>query len=58
MFDQGRHSETLRTDQGKELLGAPFQELLRDYSVTHMIAYGVHKASYAERVNRTIENCL
>ena len=58
IFSEGRHPETLRTDQGKEFLGAPFQELLQSYGVAHTIAYGVHKASYAERVNRTIENRL
>ena len=58
IFDMGRHCETLRTDQGREFLGAPFRDLLKDYSVTHMLAYGVHKASYAERVNHTIEDRL
>ena len=58
IFEEGRHCETMRTDQGREFLGAPFQDLLKDYGVTHMLAYGVHKASYAERVNRTIEDRL
>jgi len=58
IFDEGRHPSVLRTDQGREYLGAPFQDLLKDYGVTHMLAYGPHKASYAERVNRTIEDRL
>lgn len=58
ILDKGRQCVVLRTDQGKEFLGAPFQKVLKENNIDHMIAYGPHKAAYAERVNRTIENRL
>ena len=58
ILNTGRHCESVRTDQGKEFMGSAFQEVLRDYTINHIIAYGQHKANYAERVNRTIEDRL
>ncbi|NJL55215.1 DDE-type integrase/transposase/recombinase [bacterium] len=58
ILDQGRQCDTFRTDQGNEFLGAPFQRVLKENNVSHMIAYGPHKAAYAERVNQTIEGRL
>ena len=54
----GHHCETVRSDQGKEFLGAAFTQVLKDNKISHIIAYGEHKANYAERVNRTIEDRL
>jgi len=58
VISQGRKCEIIRTDQGKEFTGTAFQELLKKEGISHMRAYGVHKANYAERVNRTIEDRL
>ena len=58
VISEGRKCEILRTDQGKEFTGTAFQELLKEEGVSHMLAYGAHKASYAERVNRSIEERL
>ena len=53
-----RLCKSLRTDQGGEYTGAPFQKMLKDKGINHIIAYGRHKASYSERFNRTLENKL
>ena len=46
------------TDQGGEFLEAPFQNVLKSHKIDHIIAYGTHKASYSERLNKTLENRL
>jgi hypothetical protein len=55
---EGRVCEILRTDNGGEFTGKPFQEVLREKNVIHQIAYGAHKANYVERVQRTIQERL
>jgi len=54
----GRSCELLQTDQGSEYRGASFQQVLKRNNISHLLAYGPHKASICERVNRTIENRL
>jgi len=56
IFKTGRKCETLRTDAGGEFLGATFQKFLKENNVFHMIAYGSVKASFVERVQRTIQD--
>jgi hypothetical protein len=56
--DSGRSCEVLRTDNGKEFTGAPFQNTLKENAIHHQIAYGAHKANYVERVQRTIQTKL
>jgi len=56
IFKEGRKCETLRTDAGGEFLGGAFQKFLKENNVFHMIAYGSVKASFVERVQRTIQN--
>ena len=53
-----RKPETLTTDQGKEYTGKPFQDTLVRNGITHILVYGQHKAAYAERVNRTLQDKL
>lgn len=53
-----RKPETLTTDQGKEYTGKPFQEALQTNGIAHVLVYGQHKAAFAERVNRTIQDKL
>ena len=54
----GRHPEVLQTDQGGEFTGNAFQEVIKEYDIWHLLAYGPHKAALVERVNKTIENRL
>lgn len=58
IFATGRQCDVIRSDQGREYLNTKFQDFLKENKVNHIIAYGVHKASYAERVNKTLENRL
>jgi hypothetical protein len=58
LTQHGRKCEVLRTDNGKEFTGTPFQNVLKENSITHQIAYGAHKANYVERVQRTIQTRL
>jgi hypothetical protein len=54
----GRSCDVMRTDNGREFTGAPFQNVLKENAIRHQIAYGAHKANYVERVQRTIQNRL
>jgi hypothetical protein len=56
--DSSRTCDVLRTDNGGEFTGAPFQKILKERGVSHRIAYGAHKANYVERVQRTIQTRL
>ena len=56
IFKEGRVPETCRTDAGTEYKNAKVKALFEKYKIFHMTAYGQHKANYAERVNRTLED--
>ena len=43
------------TDKGKEFLGSDFQKLLKSYGIGYFNPNSIHKASLAERVQRTIK---
>ena len=58
ILDKGRHPEVIVSDAGGEFKGQAFQDLLKEYSIIHQIAYGATKASLIERCNRTLENRL
>ena len=58
IFKEERVPEACRTDAGTEYKNAKVKALFENYSVFHFIAYGQHKANYAERVNRTLEDRL
>ena len=48
IFSQGRIPATVRSDAGKELIGAPVQKLLKDKGIYHYVTQDVEKASLAE----------
>jgi hypothetical protein len=51
----GKHPRLLQSDQGGEFLGKPMVKLLKEYNIRFRIARGQHKASLAERVQRTLK---
>lgn len=51
-----RSPRVLGTDAGGEFLGAPVQEVFKNYNVKHFVLRGQPKASICERVVRTIKN--
>lgn len=58
ILQEGRVCEILRTDAGTEFINKPVKEMLEKNGIMHITAYGQHKANYAERVNRTLEDRL
>ena len=58
VFQETQPCTYFRSDLGKEFLGKPFQDLLKEYKVHHIKAYNEHHASYAERMNRTLQDKL
>jgi hypothetical protein len=54
----GRRPWRLATDMGKEFLGAPFQELLKQEDIQHMIPKNETKCCVVERYNRTLKTRL
>jgi hypothetical protein len=59
IIDQGRRPWWLYTDRGKEFLGRPFQKMLEENGVTHVLASSPDvKAPNVERFNRTLKTRL
>lgn len=58
ILDQGRKCQLLRSDEGKEFVSQVFQKCLKEHKIDHLYAYGLHKACFVERVNRTIQDRL
>lgn len=56
IFNEGRVCEIFRSDAGGEFKNNIVKRLLDRNSILHITAYGQHKAAYAERVNRTIQD--
>ena len=54
--DSSRIPAYLCTDKGSEFIGSDFQKLLEIFGITSFIPNSVHKASIAERCQRTIKN--
>lgn len=50
-----RPMKHFQTDQGKEWLNTPVQNLLRKYNINHYYTFSDLKASIVERLNRTIK---
>ena len=45
----------MRTDAGGEYVSKVFNALMKKHNISHFIAHGPHKASYAERCNLTMQ---
>ena len=58
IFALGRQPSTLRTDKGSEWMTSLVQNYLKSEYVSHIIAYNVYHANYAERVIRTLKGRL
>ena len=54
----GAAPSAIRSDRGREFVSKHFKTLLKDNGIHHILAYGQHKASYAERANRTLQERL
>ena len=55
MIENNRFPGIISTDSGKEYLGKSFQEMLKNFNIDFFTHHSVHKASIAERSQRTIK---
>lgn len=55
ILNEGRSSDALRTDRGAEFLGVQFRRLMEKKGITHFLTNNELKASYAERVIKTLK---
>lgn len=58
ILKNGRQCITLRTDGGSEFLNKQFQLFLKRHDIVHVRAFSEKKASYAERMNLTLQRKL
>jgi hypothetical protein len=58
IFDDGRKTTKLRTDQGKEFLNARMEGYTKEVVVQHFHTQNEVKANYAERAIRTLKNII
>ena len=58
IVEEGRHPQTLQTDQGKEFYNAAVQRWLQREGIHYFSTSGDAKAAIAERFNRTLKSRL
>ena len=58
VFKEGRKCQSLRTDRGTEFTNKHFQDYIQTQKVHHLKTYSETKASYAERMNLTLQRKL
>ena len=56
IFSGGRQPIKLRTDRGKEFVGKPFTDFLKEHDIVHLLTTNkTYKAATVERVQRTLK---